>query len=126
MASSESIGVVGICHGYPEKINGWVAAVRDLQTKPDEIVLVLWTGIDKTELDLDGIKVIDWNGDFEYSNMMNFAIENCQTDWIAWIGIDDRYRPWALNKLKETDADVLALGFQYDTGQVWLPNKTNS
>ena len=125
MASSESIGVVGICHGYPEKINGWVAAVRDLQTKPDEIVLVLWTGIDKTELDLDGIKVIDWNGDFEYSNMMNLAVENCQTDWIAWIGVDDRYRPWALNKLKETDADVLALGFQYDTGQVWLPNKTN-
>lgn len=125
MAISESIGVVGICHGYPEKINGWVSSVRDLQTKPDEIVLVLWTGIDKTELDLDGIKVIDWNGDFEYSNMMNLAIENCQTDWIAWIGIDDRYRPWALNKLKETDADVLALGFQYDTGQVWLPNKTN-
>lgn len=125
MAISESIGVVSICHGYPEKINGWVAAVRDLQTKPDEVVLVLWTGIDKTELDLDGVKVIDWNGDFEYSNMMNLAIKNCNTDWIAWIGVDDRYRPWALNKIKETDADVLALGFQYDTGQVWLPNKTN-
>lgn len=125
METRTTVGVVGICHGYPEKINGWVAAVRDLHRQPDEIVLVLWDQIVLDDLDLDGVKVIGWSGDFEYSNMMNRAIENCNTDWIAWIGIDDRYRPWALNKLDETDADVLALGFQYDTGQIWSPNKTN-
>lgn len=126
MAIGESLGIVGICHGYPEKINGWVASIRDLQRQPDEVVLVLWREIDQTELDIDGIKIVLWDGDFEYSNMMNLAIQNCNTDWIAWIGVDDTYRPWALNKIAETDADVLALGFQYDTGQVWLPNKTNA
>lgn len=126
MAIGESVGIVGICHGYPEKINGWVASIRDLQRQPDEVVLVLWREIDQSDLDLDGIKVVLWDGDFEYSNMMNLAIQNCNTDWIAWIGVDDTYRPWALNKIAQTDADVLALGFQYDTGQVWLPNKTTA
>jgi hypothetical protein len=125
LAISTTIGVVSICHGYPEKINGWVASVRNLERKPDEVVLVLWTGIDRTHLDLDGIKVIDWNEDFAFSDMFNKGITNCNTEWIAWIGIDDRYRKHAFNKIDSIDADVLALGFQYDTGQIWSPSKTN-
>ena len=126
MAISTTIGVVGICHGYPEKINGWIESVRNLNRKPDEIVLVLWDQIVIDDLDLDGIKVIAWSEDFAYSNMMNLAIENCDTDWIAWIGIDDRYRPHALDLIDNCAADVLALGFQYDTGQIWTPTKTNA
>ena len=121
-----SLGVVSICHGYPEKISGWLESVRTLNRKPDEIVLVLWTGIDKKNLNLDGVKVIDWHADFEFSNMMNLAFKNCQTDWISWIGIDDRYRPHALDKINNCEADVLALGFQYDTGQIWTPTKTTA
>lgn len=126
MAISTTIGVVGICHGYPEKINGWIESVRNLNRKPDQIVLVLWDQIIIDDLDLDGIKVIAWSKDFAYSNMMNLAIENCDTDWIAWIGIDDRYRPHALDLIDNCAADVLALGFQYDTGQIWTPAKTNA
>lgn len=125
METGTTVGVVGICHGYPEKVNGWVESVWNLERKPDQVVLVLWEEIDQTKLNLDGIKIILWSGDFAYSDMMNKAIQNCNTDWIAWIGIDDRYRTHALNILDYTDADVMALGFQYDTGQVWLPNKTN-
>lgn len=116
-----SLGVVSICHGYPEKIAGWLESVRALNRKPDEIVLVLWDGIDKSQIDLDGVTVVDWSGDFEFSNMMNLAFENCNTDWISWIGVDDRYRQHALDKIDNCDADVLALGFQYDTGQIWTP-----
>lgn len=126
MAASPTLGVVSICHGYPEKIPGWVDSVRALNRKPDEIVLVLWDQIILDDLDLDGIKVIGWSGDFEFSNMMNLAIENCKTDWIAWIGIDDRYRPHALDKIDTTQADVLALGFEYDTGQIWSPTVTHA
>lgn len=126
MAASPTVGVVSICHGYPEKIPGWIESVRALNRKPDEIVLVLWDQIILDDLDLDGIKVIGWSGDFEFSNMMNLAIENCKTDWIAWIGIDDRYRPHALNKIDTTQADVLALGFEYDTGQIWSPTVTHA
>jgi hypothetical protein len=126
LAISTTIGVVGICHGYPEKINGWIESVRNLNRKPDQIVLVLWDQIIIDDLDLDGIKVIAWSKDFAYSNMMNLAIENCDTDWIAWIGIDDRYRPHALDLIDNCAADVLALGFQYDTGQIWTPAKTNA
>lgn len=121
-----SLGVVSICHSYPEKIDGWLTSVRALNRKPDEIVLVLWNGIDLDSLDLQGVKVVLWDGDFAYSDMMNLAFENCQTDWVSWIGIDDRYKPHALDKIDTCQADVLALGFQYDTGQIWTPTKTHA
>lgn len=125
MEIGATVGIVGICHGYPEKLNGWIESIHQLNRKPDEIVLVLWDQIILDNLHLDGIKVIAWSGDFQYSNMMNLAIKNCDTDWIAWIGVDDRYRPHALDKIDNCTADVLALGFQYDTGQLWTPVKTN-
>ena len=124
METGTTIGIVGICHGYEQKIHGWLQSIRQLNRKPDEVVLVLWSGTDRTDLDLDGIKVIDWDGDFAYSDMFNLGIANCDTDWIAWIGIDDRYRPHALDQIDYCGADVLALGFEYDTGQVWTPAKT--
>jgi hypothetical protein len=121
LAASSTLGIVGICHSYPEKIAGWLDSIRALNRKPDEIVLVLWTGIDTSLLDLNNLKVVFWDDDFAYSDMMNLAFENCKTDWISWIGIDDRYRPHAFDKIDSCTADVLALGFQYDTGQIWTP-----
>lgn len=126
MAARTTVGVVSICHGYPQDIPGWIESVRSLNRKPDKIVLVLNIEIDKSDFDLDGITVVGWFGDFAFSDMMNLAFENCNTDWVSWIGIDDRYRPHALDKIDTCVADVLALGFQYDTGQIWTPaNVTN-
>jgi len=126
LAARATLGVVSICHGYPQDIPGFIESVRSLNRKPDKIVLVLFHEIDRTDLDLDGITVIDWFDDFAFSDMMNLAFENCQTDWVSWVGIDDRYRPHALDKIDTCAADVLALGFQYDTGQIWTPaNVTN-
>lgn len=126
METCTTLGVVSICHGYPQDIPGWIESVRSLNRKPDKVVLVLFHEIDRTDLDLDGITVIDWFDDFAFSDMMNLAFENCQTDWVSWVGIDDRYRPHALDKIDTCAADVLALGFQYDTGQIWTPaNVTN-
>ena len=126
METRATLGVVSICHGYPQDIPGFIESVRSLNRKPDKVVLVLFHEIDRTDLDLDGITVIDWHGDFAFSDMMNLAFENCQTDWVSWVGIDDRYRPHALDKIDNCAADVLALGFQYDTGQIWTPaNVTN-
>ena len=126
MEARTTVGVVSICHGYPDDIAGWIESVRSLNRKPDKIVLVLNIEIDKSDFDLDGITVVGWFGDFAFSDMMNLAFENCQTEWVSWIGIDDRYRPHALDKIDTCAADVLALGFQYDTGQIWTPaNVTN-
>jgi hypothetical protein len=126
LAARTTLGVVSICHGYPQDIPGFIESVRSLNRKPDKVVLVLFHEIDRTDLDLDGITVIDWFDDFAFSDMMNLAFENCQTDWVSWVGIDDRYRPHALDKIDTCAADVLALGFQYDTGQIWTPaNVTN-
>ena len=47
-----------------------------------------------------------------------------RTDWVVWIGADDRFRPTALDGIERDDADVVALGFQYDTGQTWMPHPT--
>jgi hypothetical protein len=126
LETNTTVGIVGICHGYPEKINGWIESIQQLNRKPDEVVLVLWDEIILDDLNLDGIKVIAWSGDFEFSEMFNLGIANCNTDWIAWIGIDDRYRSHALDKIDSSTADVLALGFQYDTGQLWTPSKTTA
>jgi hypothetical protein len=126
LETRSTVGVVSICHGYPEKIAGWLESVRNLNRKADEIVLVLYSEIRTTNLNLDGVKVVRWNREFEYSNMMNLAVESCNTDWISWIGIDDRYRPHALDKIDSSEADVLALGFEYDTGQIWTPTATHS
>jgi len=116
-----TVGVVGVCHGYPEHITGWLESVRSLNRKPDKIVLVLFADIKESDYDLDGVTVVPWWDDFAFSNMLNIGFEYCDTDWIAWIGIDDRYRPHALDKLDNCEADVLALGFEYDTGQIWTP-----
>ena len=126
MAARTTVGVVSICHGYPDDIPGWIESVRSLNRKPDKIVLVLNIEVDKSDFDLDGITVVGWFGDFAFSDMMNLAFENCQTEWVSWIGIDDRYRPHALDKIDTCAADVLALGFQYDTGQIWTPLKTTA
>ena len=67
------------------------------------------------------MRVLPWWDDFAFSDMLNLGFEYCDTDWISWIGIDDRYRPHALDKLDSCEADVLALGFEYDTGQIWTP-----
>ncbi len=114
---------MSVCHGYPEEISGFVDSVKALNRQPDRKVLVLFDGIDRSNLDLADFTVIDWSGDFIYSEMMNLAFEHCKTDWVSWIGIDDRYRPNALDQLDTCDADVLALGFQYSTGQIWKPEK---
>jgi hypothetical protein len=126
LAARTTVGVVSICHGYPDDIPGWIESVRSLNRKPDKIVLVLNIEVDKSDFDLDGITVVGWFGDFAFSDMMNLAFENCQTEWVSWIGIDDRYRPHALDKIDTCAADVLALGFQYDTGQIWTPLKTTA
>ena len=121
METRTTVGVVSICHGYPQDIPNWIQSVRLLNRKPDKIVLVLFADIDQSDLDLDGITVVPWFDDFAFSDMMNLAFEYCDTDWVSWIGIDDRYRPHALDKIDTCEADVLALGFQYDTGQIWTP-----
>lgn len=121
MESRTTVGVVGICHGYPEDISGWLESVRSLNRKPDKVVLVLNIEIDKSVFDLEGITVVGWFDHFAFSDMMNLAFQHCNTDWVSWIGIDDRYRPHALDQLDTCEADVLALGFQYDTGQIWTP-----
>lgn len=121
MEIGTTVGVVGICHGYPEHLTGWLESVRSLNRKPDKIVLVLYAEIDKSNYDLEGVRVLPWWDDFAFSDMLNLGFEYCDTDWISWIGIDDRYRPHALDKLDSCEADVLALGFEYDTGQIWTP-----
>jgi len=116
-----TVGIVGVCHGYPEQVAGWLESVRSLNRKPDKIVLVLYADIEQSDYDLNGVTVVPWFDDFAFSDMLNLGFEFCDTEWIAWIGIDDRYRPHALDKIDTCEADVLALGFEYDTGQIWTP-----
>lgn len=117
---------IGVCvvasDLYKHHVAGWAESVAALTTQPDEILVVtespVWTGLrDWSWLRLDVTNV-------EFGALWRQALRRMRTDWVVWIGADDRFRPTALDGIERDDADVVALGFQYDTGQTWMPHPT--
>jgi hypothetical protein len=138
-----SIGIVTTVGTYEHHLPGWCASVRNLNTKPDNIVIAAHhpkkvKRILKTEnitatviavneefqlpRYLDG-QTITVKETFLLSHYLNRAIAACDTDWIAWIGADDRYRPHALDGLNNLDADILQFGIQIGGDGKWYGGK---
>jgi len=59
------------------------------------------------------------DGDFLLSRFLNHAIAATNSDWIAWIGVDDSYHPEALNGLDDLQADVLTYGMHIENRGTW-------
>jgi hypothetical protein len=115
-----TIGVVTVASDlYAHHLPGWAESVAALTTQPDQIVIGAQTV--PVGLPLGTYTYVPLPGQFEFAEWFNRVAEACDTDWIAWCGSDDRYRPHALDGIERDDADVVAFGFQYDTGQVWQP-----
>jgi hypothetical protein len=116
--------VVAASDAYAHHLPAWAESVKALTTQPDEIIvaaeslpfldLPTWTYV---PLDMSTVN---------FASIWNQAIAPARSDWVAWIGADDTYRPHALDDIEREDADVVAFGFQYDTGQQWLPQPTNA
>lgn len=115
-----TIGVVTVASdAYAHHLPGWAASVAALTTQPDQIVIGAQSV--PVGLPLGTYTYVPLPGEFDFADWYNRVVEACDTDWIAWIGSDDRYRPHALDGIERDDADVVAFGLQYDTGQVWIP-----
>lgn len=113
--------VVAASDQYASWLPRWAASVAALSTKPDLVVVAAESDPGPLGIDYDLVIVTP---PFSFARYYNAAIEACDTEWVAWVGVDDTYRPTALDGIERDDADVVALGFQYDTGQTWLPGPT--
>lgn len=124
-----TVGIVTACHTYTHFLEQWCAGIRGLNTKPDQIVIA---ASDPTEVlqtvegKLPDYKVTKPRTDFVLGSYLNHAIEACETDWIIWIGVDDRYRPHALDGLKFVNQDVRAMGMRYTNGREWIPSNLSA
>lgn len=119
-----TIGVVTTVHTYYHFLPQWAAGIRGLQEKPDMVVIAA-TDPMQVHRALDGhltdYQVMAAQEPFGLGKYLNVAVEHCPTDLIVWAGVDDRYRPQALNGLRFMDADVIAMGMQYASRRRWLP-----
>jgi hypothetical protein len=121
-----TIGVVTTVHTYTHFLDQWAAGVRGLQEQPDRIVIAA-TDPEQVRKHLDGklphYTVVQANEPFGLGKYLNTAIDSCRTDLIVWAGVDDRYRPQALNGLRFIDADVIGMGMRYVSGREWIPSE---
>lgn len=119
-----TIGVVTTCHTYLHHLASWCGFVRNLNTAPDKVVIAA-TDVEAvtaiTAQELPSAEVIQGAPPFGLGAYLNTAIAACETDWIAWIGADDRYRAHALDGLRFANADVVAMGMQFAQGGAWHP-----
>ena len=118
-----TVGVVTVCFSYFDHLRAWAASVAALDPKPDKVVIV--TGDPAKSLaHLAGVglglfTLVRADAPFGFADWFNTGIAACDTDWVAWIGCDDTYRPSALAGVAESDADVVVFGMEYDHGRQW-------
>ena len=126
---SETIGIVTTCHTYTHFIPDWSASVADLNRKPDEVI-VACTNVANVVPNLDprlkDTTVISVPQPFGLGKYLNRAIRAVDTDWVAWIGADDRYRPTALDDLPLESADVIAFGMEWPSGSRTVPRNVTA
>ncbi len=113
-----TVGVIAVCWTYDDYIAGWAESVKNLTTQPDRVILVCKTA--PASLPIDAT-VIVCEEPFTFGGWLNIAVSECDTDWIAWVCVDDTYRPCALDGIAESNADVVAFGMELSAGGTWMP-----
>lgn len=120
-----TVGVVTVCSdAYREWLVPWAESVAGLNRRPDRVVVACESAPPPLPVD---VQPVIMGSPFDFPDWLNAAIDACDTDWIAWIGVDDTYLPHALDTLDATGADVVCLGARYqrdgDTVQ-WIEPTT--
>ena len=117
-----TIGVVTTVGTYEHFLTEWCTSVRGLERQPDKVVIAAHRP-DKvkaiTDKELPQATIVSVTEEFSLGHYLNQAIAACGTDWITWIGADDRYWPQALNGLDIVDADVYIYGMRIGIGGQW-------
>jgi len=117
-----TIGIVTTVGSYEKHLPQWCAGVRGLQRQPDKVVIAAHNPEvvrATTEKELPQAHIVPVEEEFQLGRYLNRAIAECHTDWIAWIGADDRYRPTALNGVEVIEQDIYIYGMEIRGKGVW-------
>lgn len=121
--ANTTLGIVTTIWSYYDFLPGWCESVKALNRQPDKIVIAAHDAeqtFDIVKDLLDDVTVVQVDEDFVISHYLNRAIEACDTDWIGWIGVDDRYRPHAFDGIDEVKSDLWVFGMRYQKdGREW-------
>lgn len=119
-----TVSVIGACApNYYDHLPGWLASVDALQRRPDDVVVCAPEGaplpswVRRVEPPMLGWAWAPWH------NAAAFASTG---EYVAHIGIDDRYYPHALDGCDAWTADVVVFGMDYDDSPgvfgAWIPD----
>ena len=112
-----TVGMVICCSSlYWDFLPAHMESVKGLNRQPDQITIVT----DHTE-QLDNYNVVRKDLPWNLGDWYNAGIAATETDWIVWSGVDDKYRPTALDGIDTCTADVLGFGLRYSGGMNWIP-----
>jgi hypothetical protein len=118
-----TVGIITTLWSYYDFLPGWCESIKKLNRQPDRVVIAAHDAqkvLSIAKPILNTIEVVQVDESFNFSNYLNKAIETCDTDWVAWIGVDDRYRPHAFDEIDKIKSDILVFGMRYDdTGNEW-------
>lgn len=113
-----SVAIVTVATGgvYRSFLTEWSRAVRALERKPDEVVIVTdYMTLDVLEaMDRTGARVLQASQEVQHHPqvLINQAIAATSSDWVCKMDVDDIIYPHALNTLHTTDADVHMFGIR--------------
>lgn len=120
---SSTVGIVTTVWSYEEYLPGWCKSIRALERQPDKVVVAAHNAENVVSImasELPQAIVVPVEEEFTLAHYLNKAVEVCDTDWVGWIGADDRYRPTAFNGIDECKSDIISFGMKYsDNGREW-------
>jgi hypothetical protein len=117
-----SVAVVSAVWGdYLRFLPGWVEMVGLLSPQPDQVVIATVPKHAAEVRRMSGATVVvqDGNppaGDFMVPWMINQAVKAVTADWLALLGMDDRFLPHAIASLNDVDADIVSISAMTTNG----------
>jgi hypothetical protein len=108
---------------YNPYIPRWWESIRNLKTKPNEIVLVSDTNseLHKTIPDWLDVPVVKIETHCDYfKEWWATAIESSTEDWIVGLAIDDQFHPEALDFVSNVEGDLVIDDCIFLQGGEWL------
>jgi hypothetical protein len=127
LADSSSLVVAAWGLRYKPYVSRWWESVRNLNRKPDEIVLA--TNLDDScELltsipEWVDIPIVKIQIDSEDHNLIwTEAAKATTKEWIVGMPIDDQYHSQALDFLESVDGDIVIDNCQFLQGGEWIPS----
>lgn len=115
-----TVTVVSCVYGqhYYKFVPRWLAAIEDLDPKPDAVIVATDGGIE-----IPDVKVIESFCHWRHPQAWHLqqAIMAAQTEWVWIVDIDDLAFPGGLAGLEDVAADVWQLGFERSDGELYTP-----